>query len=379
MEDNPEMEAARSQTPKANGKIIQEDEIDLLELARTIWGRREFIAKVTGVFLALGILIAVTSKVEYKSSCRLMPENQEGMKAGLGGLGDLAGLAGINLSTGVSGSLTPDLYPEIVKSIAFQLELIEIPILFENKDTLLSAKYYFEKLDKRTPLSYVGEYTVGLPAKIYEFFNAPRVQSNGTSKGPYIRLSNRESAMIEGFESRISVEVDSKTGIITISGEMPDAFASADLTQKVVDKLTQAITQYKIEKASDHLKFVEAQFRNAKNEYEAKQASLAQFAERNRNLSSPLAEIEFQRLQNEMSIAFEVYKGLAAQLEQSKIKVKEETPVFTVLEPVHVPNTKSKPKRMMTLFIYAIFGGFVGIGWVIIRNLVMANFIKYED
>jgi hypothetical protein len=41
---------------------------------------------------------------------------------------------------------------------------------------------------------------------------------------------------------------------------------------------------------------------------------------RNRNVVTSLAQAESQRLQNEYNLAFEVYKGLATQLEQAKIK-----------------------------------------------------------
>ena len=64
-------------------KPISEDEIDLIELAKTIWAGRRLIIKVTAVFIILGLIIAFTSKVEYEASCKLLPESQEGMKGNL--------------------------------------------------------------------------------------------------------------------------------------------------------------------------------------------------------------------------------------------------------------------------------------------------------
>ena len=62
---------------------ISEDEIDLIELAKTIWAGRRLIVKITSIFVLLGLIIAFTSKVEYEASCKLLPESQEGMKGNL--------------------------------------------------------------------------------------------------------------------------------------------------------------------------------------------------------------------------------------------------------------------------------------------------------
>ena len=86
-------------------KDIQEGEIDLVELAKTIWTGRLLIAKVAGIFAILGLIIAFTSPVEYQASCKLLPENQETKSPSLGGLAGLAGLAGVDLGgMGNSGS-----------------------------------------------------------------------------------------------------------------------------------------------------------------------------------------------------------------------------------------------------------------------------------
>ena len=55
---------------------------------------------------------------------------------------------------------------------------------------------------------------------------------------------------------------------------------------------------------------------------------------------------------------------MAKQLETAKIKVKEETPILTVIEPITVPNARSKPNRKQIVFIWIFLGGAVGVGWV---------------
>jgi uncharacterized protein involved in exopolysaccharide biosynthesis len=77
-----------------------------------------------------------------------------------------------------------------------------------------------------------------------------------------------------------------------------------------------------------------------------------------------LARTEEERLQSDYQLAFEVYSQLAQQQEQAQIKVKEDTPVFSILKPVVVPVEKSAPNRPMILFIWIFLGGIISIVWI---------------
>lgn len=349
--------------------IIQDDEIDLLELAKTIWKGRKLILKVTGVFLLLGLFIAFGSKVEYEASCKLMPESQEGMKPNMGGLGSLAGLAGINLDMGGGGALTPELYPEIAQSVPFLLKILKEPIHFEKQDTTTTSYIFFNEVDRPSILSLIVKYTIKLPFVIKGWFTTDDASvDKNNSNNEIIRLSKEDSGLIENFRERISVSVDSKSGIISITSKMPDALASAEMTNLSVKLLTEYITNYKISKVQENLDFVLARFKESKSEFEKSQEQLAYFTDRNTNVVTAFAQTESQRLQNEYNINFEIYKGLATQVEQAKIKVKEETPVFTVLEPVSVPFAKSAPKRKIIIIVWFFLGGVISTALIFGRE-----------
>lgn len=348
--------------------IIKDDEIDLLELAKTIWKGRKLILKVTGVFLLLGLFIAFGSKVEYEASCKLMPESQEGMKPNMGGLGSLAGLAGINLDMGGGGALTPELYPEIAQSVPFLLKILNEPIHFEKQDTITTSYIFFKEIDSPSLISSVMKYTLGLPFVIKGWLTEDETIEDNKSISEIIRLSKEDSELLENFRERISVSVDTKSGIISITSKMPDALASAEMTNLSVKLLTEYITNYKISKLQENLDFVLARFKESKSEFEKSQEQLAYFTDRNTNVVTAFAQTESQRLQNEYNINFEIYKGLATQVEQAKIKVKEETPVFTVLEPVSVPFAKSAPKRKIIIIVWFFLGGVISTALIFGRE-----------
>lgn len=357
--------------------IAEEDEIDLVEVAKTIWANRRTIYKTVAVFIVLGLIVAFDSKVEYEASCKLLPDAQDTKMPGLGGLGGLAGLAGINLDFGGQGGLSPELYPQIVQSLPFQLEIINKELTFEKKDTVVSSYIYFKEIDSPSLLGYLVEYTIGLPGKVKKLFSKedeeiPWVESK---KSGIIRISREDNDLIEAFKDRISVKVDSKTGLILIYTEMPDPNAAAELAEAGVNLLQSHVINHKINKAWENLLFIKERYEETKTKFEKAQNSLAVFNDRNLNVVTAKAQTEQQRLTNEYNLAFDVYKGLATQLEQAEIKVKEDTPVFTVVEPVVVPVEKSKPKRILLVFSFTFLGGVFGVA-IILLNKFMRTFLK---
>ena len=355
----------------SKNQIVKDDEIDLIEVAKTIWSGRKLILKVTAVFFVIGLIVAIGSKVEYEASCKLMPESQEGTKSNLGGLGSLAGLAGINLEMGSANVLTPELYPQIAQSVPFIMKIWSEPIQFEKQDTTVSSYIYFKEIDKPSFINLVYNYSLGLPFQIKSWLSNPSNENSHIVEEPeIIRLNHEDTKLLEKLRRRISVDVDSKSGIVTLSSEMPDAVASAELTKLSMDLLTRFITDYKISKAEENYNFVKERFNEAKINFEQSQEALALFNDRNQNVVTAIAQAESQKLQNEYNVTFEVYKGLATQLEQAKINVKEETPVFTVLEPVLIPTDKKQPRRVFLTSVFIFFGFLVGIGAVIIKHLI---------
>lgn len=362
MEENLEMEPTSSPRPESSSGNVREDEIDLVDLSKAVWSKRVFIAKMCFVGFLMGALIAFTSKVEFEAYCKLLPENQEAGKGNLGGLGSLAGLAGINLDMTGSGSLSPMIYPEIVRSMPFQLSLINTPIKFELLDSTLTSYEYLKNIDSPSLMGLLVEYTIGLPGKVKSFLKKEDTAVKG--EGSFIKLSKEDFELIDNFRDRINITVSDETGIVTIRTEFPDPIASAALTDHIVRKLTSRVTAYKIEKATVNLNFIQERYLETEKRYQESQSRVARFTDENRNISSSVMQTEYERLQNDLNIAFEVYKGLATQLEQAKIQVKEETPVFTVLEPVRIPEDKFKPKRLLIMFGFvfaAIFFTSTGI------------------
>lgn len=348
----------------------REEFTSLSEIIRSIWSQRKIVARISISFVILGFILAFTSGVEYEASSKLMLEAETDLKDNLGALGGLAGLAGISLDLGPSNSIDPEVYPELVKSVPFIVQVLETPIYYKKLDSTVSSSEYFEKYHHESILNTVLKYTVGLPGLIKKNLSNSTNDKVELLEYNTLQFSSDEIDLIEMMQERIQVRVDATTGMINVIVEMPDPFAAAILTEQVVMHLTKQVSRYKTEKAVVNMKFIEERYKESKSEFETKQENLARFTDKNVNLTSALSQAEFQRMQNEYEIAFEVYKGLAIQLEQAKIKVKEDTPIFTPIDPAKVPIEKSKPKRILILSISVLLGLFTAIIFIRARDVI---------
>ena len=345
---------------------IAEDEIDLIQLAKTLWKGRRQVIKTTLVFMAFGLFVALFTPKEYTASTTMVPQSSEGGTKLGGSLGGLAAMAGINLGSMGGSEIPPTLYPQIVQSIPFQQALMQTSLSIEGQDSPVTFYDYYTELKRPGLLGTLKKYTLGLPGLLLQALKGKPANKTVAEGGPtLLSITQEEKALIEQLQAQLSLAVNDKDGYVTLSASMPEALAAAQLAREAQTLLQAAITEFKVQKATDQLQFVEERYREKAAVYGSAQQALARFQDRNKNTATALAQTSLAQLQAEHDLAFSVYNELAKQLETQKIQVKEDTPVFTILEPVSVPLEKSKPKRSLILLIWTFLGGVLGIGLVL--------------
>jgi len=348
-----------------------DDEIDLIQLAKTLWEGRKTVIRITLIFMVLGLFIAIFSAKEYTATTTMVPQSAEGGSKLGGSLGGLAAMAGINLgSMGGGSSIPPTLYPKIISSIPFQKELMQTPLSIEGQSGQVTFADYYLEIKKPGLLGTIKKYTIGLPGLIIKAIRGERTDAMlaSQSNDQLLSITEDEKKLIRILSAQLSLEVNDKDGYVSLSARMPEAKAAAQLAKKAQELLQEAITDFKIQKAKDQLAFVEERYAEKEAVFNAVQEKLARFRDQNRNVSTAVAQTQLERLQSDFSMASSVYTELAKQLETQKIQVKEDTPVFTIIEPVSIPMDKSKPQRPMILVIWTFLGGIVGVGMVFGRE-----------
>lgn len=355
---------------QANQEFSESDEIDIIALAKTIWEGRRIVIINTIIFIFLGLFFALFSPKVFTSSTTIVPQVSDPTSK-IGGLSSLASLAGFNLNmTTGSTELSPMLYPQIVGSTTFLLEIMNSTYSFEELDKEVTLYDYYLNYYKSGPVELLFKYTIGLPRTIINSLKGKNRNEVATINDSLdiIKISEDQDEVLEIMRKKLDLTVNDKEGYLMIISQFHQADLSAQIASKAVKLLQDRITMYKIEKAEAQASFIRERYEERKEEFEGAQYRLASFQDANKNISSATKATEEERLKNEYQLAFEVYSELAKQLEQAKIRVKEDTPVFAVIEEVTVPVEKSKPKRTLMLMVFMVFGVIIGFGIVYVRH-----------
>lgn len=358
-----------------------DDEIDLIELAKTIWDGRKAIFWSVGILVAIGLFVALGTPSQYTSEVKMVPEARGESMGRLGGLARQFGMGGV--SEGSEG-IPPNLYPDITNSLPLMQQLMAHQVTVERLDTTVTLQTYLIELNPANPVSVAKRYTIGLPrtllSTVIGWFRTEEEQEPETGQQvllqdpvpivEIIRLNRQQWEMVRALRGRINSSYDDRSGTINVRVEMADPEVAAEVAHQVVLFLTEYITAYRTEKAQQNLAFIEGRHIEARQRFQRAQRELAEFTDRHRDTRTAIAEIEAQRLQSEYNMAFSIYNSMAERLEEARITLQEETPVVNVIEPAAVPDRRSSPQRALIMIVSVMLGGIIGVGIVFGKKMV---------
>ena len=349
---------------------FQEEEIDIMALVKRLWEKKSFIIKVTCIFAVLGVVVAITTPKEYTASCVVVPETKGGAFSG-SSLGGLAAMAGINLGSANGGEmLSPMMYDKLMKNIDLRKELMQTPINLEEYDEPVTILDYYTNPDykKTSVLGTVKKYTIGLPFTILNAIRGEQEKENTALPANSPKLSaytQNELKCIKAFAGQFSIMTDKKNGDVTISARMPEALAAAQVVDAVQNLLQKYVIELKLQKAEVNYEYIKQRYDEAKVVFEQKQEEYAKFQDANKMLTTALSKAKEEQMRSEFNVAKDLFNQLTTQLVQAEMKIKEDIPILTVVEPVQVPLEKSKPQRVKILFIWCFLGGVLGCGLIL--------------
>jgi uncharacterized protein involved in exopolysaccharide biosynthesis len=330
------------------------------------WLFAKWIATCVGCML----VYAFGSTPEYEVTTKVLPYRSE--RSALGGLSGLAGLAGVSIPMGSSAQVVPsELYPEVASSMAFRVELAERPIQFSNGR--YSYLTFFDSIYQPSAVELFSRYVLKAPFTAYASLRSslsPAADA-GLSKSALIDslgIRTFPAGIVEtldGMKDRVSTVLNKRNGIISVTVRMPDPLAAADLARQTAEQLTAAIIKHESRKASEQARFLGEEQRVATARFHAAQRAFAEFRDRNKSLNSAVRSIELQRLESELTLASELYRGITTQYEAARVDEREDTPVFTVLEPSVVPNRPSSPRKLRLVALALLLGVMIPGSWVL--------------
>ena len=353
---------------KQNNQVPESDEINLVELLQKVWQGRIIAIKMGTLFALLGIVFALSSPNVYVATTTFIPKGQSSGSVG-GNLSGLASLAGINLQ-GMSGGdseIPLTLYPMLVKSNPFITLLLksELP----SKSGKKNLRDYLSEDTSKSLLFYIKKYTLGLPSHIkLLLMKRQDLPMKSNSSNSLKSFSLEEEGLYNKLKESININVDRKEGFITLTAEEKNPEIAALIATNAQALLQKEVINFKVKNAKELLIFTERLYNEKKKKFEKLQDELAEFRDQNQNINSNLYQNKLNRLETDVAIAGTVNEELAKQVEQARIQVSRDTPVFTIIDPVFIPNKRSKPQRSIIVLSFTLFGFLFGLGFFLIKD-----------
>jgi LPS O-antigen subunit length determinant protein (WzzB/FepE family) len=349
---------------KTNDSVV-EDEIDLIELLKKIYLKKKFILKVSILAALFGVVYALFQPNEFTSTTTFIPQLSSGVKAGGSSLSGLASLAGINIGSRESSSeFPPTLYPQVVNGIPFKLDLLSTEIIFANKESNVKD-YFLEKKSSFNIFGTIKKYIIGLPSLILGLF---KDQKEYTNESKIYSITEEDKRLFQILENNLSLSINDKEGFITIAFTDSNKNVAAQITQISQNLLQKKIIEFKNKSSKEILDFAMKQYFEKKESYELLQDERAIFVDKNINISSSLFQNKLSRLESEVNISESIVQQLASQVEQAKLQVNKNTPVFTTIQPVTIPFERSAPKRSLIVLVFGFLGIVISVGYVLVKE-----------
>ena len=314
------------------------DEIDLIELLKTAWNGRKQIIIISFIFVLIGLAVALLSPVVYSSSTTFINSQTESSSGS--GLSGVASLVGINLGGMSSGSeIPPTMYPQIGESIEFNRVLLD-SYIDEKKQIKLGG--------------FLADYN--------------GIEKSVTENSNKLFVSEYENNLFNVLKDVISISVNQKDGFVTISANMPESEYAANTCINAREILQQTVINNRIKSAKQKLEYSEEQLNSKRIEFEEVQNKLAYFNDSNLNLVTSSVINERDKLEAEFQIINAVMIELSKQVEQRKLQVSEDTPVFSIVKEASMPVTRSYPKRTQMVLIFGFIGLVASISYTLVKS-----------
>lgn len=355
----------------------ENQEIDLIALFRKLYINRKNIYKAVGIGIAAGIIIGFSLPRTYQVDVNLSPESGVSATGGLSGIASMFGLGSASAGFG-EDALTFNMFPEIVKTNPFALEMLQIPIQTQKGDSIILYDY----LDTEKK-SWWG-YAMGAPGMLIGGIKSlfKEEQKDSIKAIDPFRLTPEQSGRIGMLKKILEVKTDKKNNMTKVTVSLQDPLAAAIVADSAVHKLQEYITDYRTRKAKQDYDFQLSLCEQYRKEYFDAQQKYAKFADANRNVILQAVTSEKDRLQKNLSLAEQIYSQSMGQLQVLRGKVQEAKPVFAVVEPATVPLAPASPKKMLIIIAFAFLAFVLESAWILFGKDIYHDFkneLKKKD
>lgn len=341
------MKEQENQTNESDYKII-------LSFIKGFLRTKTFIIISIIIFLFIGVIVALSTPKMYSSRVLFITQDsRSAQSSGLGGIASL--LSGGGIKPSGTGDIPTFLYPQIIDSWEFRKKLFDIPLKIKEEDSLITFERYALEKEGLTTAQTIAKYTIGLPKLLFGQESQVPLPVKRLDSLEYITANDKK--VLQSLREKLSFSISKEDGTLEIKTSLEEQpIAAAQLAQEVQLRLQKEIIRYRIAKAKEKFEFIEDQYSQTKEEYKEAQVRLANYIDRNRFNNTESSLIRRKQLENETVLLFTLYSDLEQQRITQSLKIKEDTPNFTIINPAVVPLTPDNNNKLFIIIIYGLIG-----------------------
>lgn len=341
----------------------KEKVIDLRVIFSRMWANKKLFCIVLPIVFVLSTAYIMCIPRTYNSSLSLAPEinNSSNLSGTIGSLASSFGFDLGNMET--TDAINPMLYPDLMDDNGFVVGLFDVKVA--TTDGAIRCSYY-DYLTKHQDSPF---WTQGMNS-IKDLFatKEPSGKASGDNN-PYM-LSKKQDGVANAIRKSVTINVDKKTAVITISTEAQDPLICKTLADSVKERLQVFITNYRTSKARVDEQYYKRLVTEAKRDYDKARQNYGSYADANMDVVLTSMRAKQDEMENEMQLKYNTYSTMMTQYQAAKAKVQERTPVFTVIQGAAVPLKPTAPKRMFFV-IGMCFAAIIVLSVYSVRDLIV--------
>jgi uncharacterized protein involved in exopolysaccharide biosynthesis len=319
---------------KEPARHIDDTEPSLLEILTLLLAHWRILVAVPIVSAGVAAATSLVLPPYYTATTSFLPESRsEGssVPVGVAGLAAQIGIGGLS-----EGSDSPEFYAQVLESRTLRDALLEEGVTVQGSDGVQTTASVLDLL-----------------------------QIEGDSDTERLERGRRE------LEGMISVSADRDTRIVFTKVESRNAALSAEIANRIVQLLGAFNLTNRQSQSRARRVFAEERVGEAENELIQTEDALQIFLEGNRDFgNSPELQVQYERLQRQVTIKQEVLVSLLRQYEESRIEEVNDTPVITVIDEAVPPAERSRPHRRTMVLAGGVLGGMLIVVIIFVRSYV---------
>jgi len=170
----------------------------------------------------------------------------------------------------------------------------------------------------------------------------------------------RAEVAMTRLKKTIATRFDQRSGVFQISVTHRSAAIATGVANLLAAELRRFNTDVRTTRARDAVGFVADRLEESKQTLFKSENALAAFRSSNARIgNAPELQLQQSRLEREVHFNENIYALLSRQYELAQIQAKNETPVFTIMDPATEPTRPHRMSRVLTGVVAGLITGLV--------------------